>query len=171
MIPIIPLNRQARVGRAFVTALSHESAAGRALAVVSHAVAVPALASQVRPGLVLPEAETRDLLTAARRFDVHASGCFAAGPAGVQVWSRPFDFPGTDDPGSAALLGSVNWTYDTPVRHYVTVYRAMVTADGVYCGETTASILARVLALAGVPVERAHLTLPTPPSRDPFRPR
>ena len=53
------------------------------LEVVAHAVAVPALASQVRPGLVLPEAETRDLLVAARRWDVRQGGCFASGPAGI----------------------------------------------------------------------------------------
>jgi hypothetical protein len=154
-----------------MTALPYEPSRGPAtITIRRHAVAVPALASQVRPGLVLPEAETRDLLAAARRFDVHTGGCFAAGPAGVQVWSAAFEAPLLDDPGAATLLGSVNWTYDTPVRHYATIYRAMVTADGLYTGETTASILARVLALAGVPVERAHLTLPTPPSRDPFRP-
>jgi hypothetical protein len=108
--------------------------------------------------------------TSWRRLGSGKGGCFASGPAGVQVWSGPFDGP-DDEPGSATLLGSANWTYDTPVRHYATVYRAMVTAHGVYAGETTASILARVLALAGVPIERAHLTLPSQPTRDPFRPR
>jgi hypothetical protein len=154
-----------------MSALYYERSKERpTLVVVPHAVAVPALASQVRPGLVLPEAETRDLLAQARQWDVRQGGCFASGPAGVQVWSGPFDGP-DDAPGTASLLGSANWTYDTPVRHYATVYRAMVTSAGVYAGETTASILARVLALAGVPIERAHLTLPIPPARDPFRPR
>jgi hypothetical protein len=57
------------------------------------AVAVPALASQVRPALVLPERETRELIAAARASDVGQGGSFAAGPAGVQIWSGSFDGP------------------------------------------------------------------------------
>ena len=133
-------------------------------------VAIPALASHIRPGLVLTEHEARQLLTAARRCDVGVGGCFAAGPAGVQVWDRAFDGPGGSH-GNACHLGSVDWTYDTPARHYVTIFRAMVTAAGVQAGETTSSMLARVLALAGVELQRAHLALPAPPARDPFRTR
>src|SRR5690348_13355472 len=55
------------------------------------AVAVPALASHIRPGLVLAERETRLLLAKAGQYDVCCGGCFSAGPAGVQVWDRPFD--------------------------------------------------------------------------------
>jgi hypothetical protein len=66
-------------------------------------------------------------------------------------------------------LGSVDWSYDTPVKHYVTIYRAMITEDGVAAGETTLSILARVLGLTGVPVDGARVTMPMPPRRDPFR--
>lgn len=135
-----------------------------------NAVAVPALASHVRPALVLPERETRDLLEAARLQDVSRSGCFSAGPAGIQVWSRPFDGPGGTR-GSACHLGSVDWIYDTPTKHYATVYRAMVTAHGVDVGETTTSILARVLALTGLPLDGSRVQMPVPPARDPFRGR
>jgi hypothetical protein len=140
-----------------------------AVRLAPRSVAVPALASHIRPGLVLTEHEARQLLTVARRCDVGCGGCFAAGPAGVQVWDRAFDGTGGSH-GNALHLGSVDWTYNTPVRHYVTIYRAMVTAAGVQANETTGSMLARVLALAGVEVERAHLTLAAPPARDPFRP-
>jgi hypothetical protein len=153
--------------------LSRELSERETLSVVSHAVAVPALTSQLSPSLVLAEDEAQALLAAAARSDVRRGGQFASGPAGVQVWSGPFD--GSDDgPGSADMLGSVNWTYDIPVLHEATIYRAIVTAAGVHAGETTASILARVLALGGVPVERADLTRlthPSPPARDPFRAR
>jgi len=44
-----------------------------------------------------------------------------------------------------------------------------VTADGVAYGETTASILARVLALTGLSMDGTRLSLAAPPARDPFR--
>jgi hypothetical protein len=47
----------------------------------------------------------------------------------------------------------------------------MVTAAGVDAGETTASVLARVLALTGVPLDSARIEMPAPPRRDPFRSR
>jgi hypothetical protein len=134
----------------------------------SDAIAVPALLSQVRPALVLPERQTRALLDAATREDVGRGGYFSAGPAGVQVWSGPFDGPGGAK-GSAVHLGSVDWTYDTPAKHWALIYRAMVTHDGVARGETTTTILGRVLALTGLSIEGDRVTLPVPPRRDPFR--
>lgn len=136
----------------------------------SDAIAKPALTSQVRPALVLPERQARALLDAASREDVGRGGCFAAGPAGIQVWSGPFDGPGGAK-GSAVHLGSVDWTYDTPAKHWAMIYRAMVTHDGVERGETTTTVLARVLALTGLSVEGDRVSLPTPPVRDPFRSR
>ena len=85
--------------------------------------------SQIRPALVLPEREARHLLAAAGQHDVSRGGVFSAGPAGVQVWSAPWDGPGGSH-GSSVHLGSVDWSYDTPARHYITVYRVMVTAAG-----------------------------------------
>jgi hypothetical protein len=134
------------------------------------AVVVPALTSQVRPALVLPEGQARALLDAAAREDVSRGGCFAAGPAGIQVWSGPFDGPGGVR-GSAVHLGSVDWTYDTPAKHWALIYRAMVTHDGVARGETTTTVLARVLGLTGLSIEGDRVTLPAPPARDPFRKR
>lgn len=127
-----------------------------------------ALESMVRPALVLPEREGRALLLAAQREDVSRGGCYSAGPAGVQVWSGPWEGVGGSH-GSAAHLGSVDWSYDTPVRHYITVYRVLVTAEGVRVGETTASLLGRVLGLAGLNSAGEVLSLPVPPPRDPFR--
>ncbi|HYJ77742.1 MAG TPA: hypothetical protein VEX89_04215, partial [Actinomycetes bacterium] len=56
-------------------------------------IAVPALASHVRPALVLAERETRELLASATRNDVGLEGRFSAGPAGIQVWDGPFNGP------------------------------------------------------------------------------
>ncbi len=137
------------------------------LQLVQTAVAVPALASNVRPALVLAERQARELLTAALGHDVGNGGRFCAGPAGIQLWSGPFDGQGGTR-GSAVLLGSVNWTYDTPVRHYATIYRAMVTSTGLEGGHTPPSVLAEVLALTGLSVEGARLTMAVPPARDPF---
>lgn len=127
-----------------------------------------ALESHVRPALVLPEREGRALLAAAQREDVSNGGCFSAGPAGIQVWSGPWEGTGGSR-GDAKHLGSVDWSYDTPVRHYITIYRVLVTAPGVDAGESTASILERVLGLAGLGANGEVLSLPVPPPRDPFR--
>ena len=129
---------------------------------------VVAVESQVRPALVLPEREGRALLLAAQRQDVSRGGCYSAGPAGVQVWSGPWEGPGGSH-GDAEHLGSVDWSYDTPVRHYITIYRVLVTARGVDAGETTATVLAQVLALAGLGASGETLSMPVPPPRDPFR--
>ncbi len=125
--------------------------------------------SQVRPALVLPEREVRDLLAAASRRDVSRGGVFSAGPAGIQLWSGAWDGPAGQH-GSAELLGSVDWSYDTPNRHYITIYRALVTAAGAAQGLTTGAVLDAVLGLAGLHIDLDQVTasaVPTP--RDPFR--
>ena len=131
-------------------------------------VAVPALASHVRPALVLAERETRELLASAGRKDVGVDGRFSAGPAGIQVWDRPFDGPAGHH-GNAVHLGSVDWSYDTPAKHYSTIYRVMVTQAGVDAGETTLSVLTVVLQLAGLSADGTRITMAAPPARDPFR--
>ncbi|MDQ1712455.1 MAG: hypothetical protein QOE45_1905 [Frankiaceae bacterium] len=151
-----------------MTLLSLPGGARPALRLAPHAVAVPALASHVRPALVLAERETRELLDLAARQDVSAGGRFSAGPAGIQVWSGPFDGPDAT-PGGAVHLGSVDWSYDTPVRHYATIYRAMVTAAGVAAGETTTSVLDAVLGIAGIALDGTRVQMAAPPPRDPFR--
>ena len=136
----------------------------------ANAVAVPALASNVRPALVLAERESRQLIDAAKQHDVSVGGIFCPGPTGIQVWNQPWDEPQAG-PGAAIHLGSVDWTYDTPVKHYVTIYRAMVTENGVATGETTLTILTKVLGLTGIPIDGARISMPAPPPRDPFRRR
>lgn len=131
----------------------------------------PAVASQVRPAIVLTERDARELLSSARRADVALGGCFSAGPAGVQVWDRPWTGASR---GDSEHLGSVDWSYDTPVRHYITIYRVLVTPQGVTAGETPRSLLARVLGLAGLSEPDlsgapASRSLGVPPPRDPFR--
>ena len=129
----------------------------------------PAVASQVRPAIVLPDREARTLLHVAEREDVSRGGCFSAGPAGVQVWSGPWDGVGGSH-GSSEHLGSVDWSYDTPTRHYITIYRVLVTVKGVAAGFTPADILNHVLELAGISANNETvLAMQAPPARDPFR--
>ena len=91
-----------------------------------------------------PRRRAAPLLDAARQQDVSKGGVYCSLPVGIQVWDRPWDSP--DAPGEAVHLGSVDWSYDTPVKHYVTIYRAMVTADGVRRGrEPPLSVLTAVL--------------------------
>lgn len=131
-------------------------------------VALPALTSAVRPALVLPEEHARALLDAADRLDVRRGGRLRGGLAGIQVWSGPFEAD-ADGPGGAVQLGSVDWTYDTPAKHWALIYRAMVTQAGIDAGETTTSILAQVLAIAGLTVTGDRVQLAVPPPRDPFK--
>lgn len=128
----------------------------------------PAVATQVRPAIVLPDREARALLAAAERADVARGGCFSAGPAGVQVWSGPWNGR-LGRHGDSQHLGSVDWSYDTPSRHYITIYRVMVTAPGHAAGETPDSLLQRVVGLAGLQLPADALGMPVPPPRDPFR--
>lgn len=127
-----------------------------------------AVQSQVRPALVLPEREARNLLSAAARGDVSRGGVYSAGPAGIQIWSGPWDGPGGSH-GSAEHLGSVDWSYDTPARHYITVYRVLVTASGAGNGFTTGGVLEQVLSLGGLRADGTTLAMAVPPPRDPFR--
>ncbi len=127
-----------------------------------------ALASRVRPSLVLDERIARELLQEAARHDVSAGGRFSAGPAGVQVWTGPWDGPGGTH-GASVHLGSVDWTYDTPSKNYVTIYRSMITQAGIDAGETTESILTIVLKLVNQTVDGPRIEQPMPPAHDPFR--
>jgi hypothetical protein len=127
-----------------------------------------AVQSQIRPALVLPEREARHLLAQAGKQDVSRGGVYSAGPAGVQVWSGQWDGPGGSH-GTAVHLGSVDWSYDTPARHYITVYRVLVTAAGATAGQTTDSVLASVLSLGGLRADGTTLAMSAPPPRDPFR--
>lgn len=136
----------------------------------ANAVAVPALASNVRPALVLAERESRQLIETAKQHDITMGGIFCVSPTGIQVWDRPWVSP-EQGPGESVHLGSVDWTYDTPVKHYVTIYRAMVTENGIAGGETTLSVLTKVLGLTGIPIDGARISMPAPPPRDPFRRR
>ena len=86
---------------------------------------------------------------------------------GIQVWDRAWE--SSDAPGTAVQLGSVDWSYDSPVKHYVTIYRAMVTAAGVERGVSTETVLKAVLDLTGIPLDGARITMAIPPPRDPFR--
>lgn len=132
-----------------------------------NAVAVPALSSQVRPALVLADRETRQLLEAAQANDVSRGGVYCSSPIGIQVWDRTWISP--EDPGGSVQLGSVDWSFDTPVKHYVTIYRVIVTAEGVANGVTPMSIITSVLGLSGIAVEGDRVSAPAPPPRDPFR--
>jgi hypothetical protein len=107
------------------------------------------------------------MMEAARAQDITNGGRFSAIPACISVWDRPW--VDAEDPGTSTHLGSVDWSYDTPVRHYVTIYRAMVTAAGIDAGESTLSILQTVMALTGIDVEDNRITHPSAPTRDPFR--
>ena len=97
--------------------------------------------NRVRPALVFPQEEAGRLLKAAKAQDVRAGGVFSAGPAGVQVWSEPWDDE-NGTMGTSVHLGSVDWTYNTPTQFYITIYRCMArrkVTPGVWKPQTSSS--------------------------------
>lgn len=125
--------------------------------------------SEARPDVVVPADRARRWLAEAARLDVARGGHLSAGPSGIQVWSGPWD-AADGRAGSARHLGSVDWSWDQPVGHYVTVYRVLLTAAGASTGLSTDSVLDAVLAIDGLgapPAPTARTALPLP--RDPFR--
>ena len=114
--------------------------------------------NRMRPALVFPQEEAGRLLKAAKAQDVRAGGVFSAGPAGVQVWSEPWDAEG-GTMGTSVHLGSVDWTYNTPTQFYITIYRCMATQEGHTRGLEAADILKQVLDLVGLPIEGVRANL------------
>ena len=104
----------------------------------------------------------------AKAQDVRAGGVFSAGPAGVQVWSEPWDDEG-GTMGTSVHLGSVDWTYNTPTQFYITIYRCMATREGHTRGMEAADVLKQVLDLVGLPIEGVRANLHDAPVVDPFR--
>jgi hypothetical protein len=66
-------------------------------------------------------------------------------------------------------LGSVDWTYNTPTRFYITVDRCMVTQEGRNRGLEAADVLKQILDLVGLPIDGVRANLHEPPVTDPFR--
>jgi hypothetical protein len=124
--------------------------------------------NRVRPALVFPQEEAGRLLKAAKAQDVRAGGVFSAGPAGVQVWSEPWDDE-NGTMGTSVHLGSVDWTYNTPTQFYITIYRCMATQEGHTRGLEAADILKQVLDLVGLRIEGVRANLHDAPVVDPFR--
>ncbi|RKS84298.1 hypothetical protein CLV35_0115 [Motilibacter peucedani] len=115
---------------------------------------VVALASEVRPSLPLGPAAADALRAAMARQDVWLGGCFAAVPEGAQVWTAPRTDP------AAVPLGEVSWS-EAPSGGLV-ITSVSVTPAGLALGEGTLTVLARVLALTGVPVDGTRVGLPVP---------
>lgn len=128
----------------------------------------PRQVSTVLPDVVLPADRARVLLTAARDADVSRGGALSAGPAGIQLWSGPWDAP-DGRAGTAEHLGSVDWSWDTPSTHYVTVYRVLVTLAGAARGLTAERLLQRLLELDGRPSQAVAAPPALPLPRDPFK--
>ena len=112
------------------------------------------LVSQVRPHVTLAAAATSGLLAAAARQDVWLGGCFRADESGAQVWDGPASA------GDAVQLGSVAWS-STPDGG-VDITSVAVTPVGLRRGEGTLTVLARVLALAGLPLDGSRVALAVP---------
>jgi hypothetical protein len=112
-----------------------------------------------QPDVVLPRPEVLAILSAARREDIALDGCFSAGPSGIQVYDHPWDGDG-GRVGSAAHLGSVDWSWDCPVEGFVTVFRVLVTAAGTAVGLGSQGLLELVLSLGGLRPPESFLPPP-----------
>jgi hypothetical protein len=129
--------------------------------------APPVKVARVRPALVFPEDQANQLLREAGEQDVTAGGTFSAGPAGVQVWSEPWNGEGGTR-GSSVHLGSVDWTCNTPTRlhHRVPLHGHPGGPQPRPGGGRRAQADPR---LVGLPIDGVRANLQEPPVTDPFR--
>ena len=146
-------------------ALSSASATG--LQLRPGAVVRPAVRSELKPPLVIGEAQTTGLVDSLRAREVTIGGTFQVSPLGVQVWTGPW--ASSLDSGTAELLGIVDWSFDTPVKHYVTLMRVGLTEAGLAYGLQPEGLLTHVLEQGGLTAEGVTLAAAIPLPRDPFR--
>ena len=130
------------------------------------AIAVPALASHVRPALVLAERESRELLAAAART-TSAGGRFCGRPRRHPGVGRPLQRPQRHPAPPVTSARSTGATTPPPAlrddlpRHGHPVRRGRRRDD---------ALDPRGCARPRRPSRRRRrITLPTPPARDPFR--
>jgi hypothetical protein len=125
-----------------------------------------AVTEVIRPAAILPEEAARRVLVELAHRDVRAGGTWLSTPS---VWQR-YDqaWRGSDDPGDAALLGTMQITYGVPTRYDITIYRVTVTTSGAAQGWTVESLCDEALAFGGYTLAqcpRADLAAPPKPFR------
>lgn len=125
-----------------------------------------AVTEVIRPAAILPEEAARQVLVELAHRDVRTGGTWFSTPS---VWQR-YDQPwrGSDDPGAAALLGTMQITYGVPTRYDITIYRVTVTTFGADQGWTVESLCDEALAFGGYTLAQCPRADLAPPPK-PFR--
>lgn len=116
--------------------------------------AAPTDVTVIRPVAVLPESAARLVLVELAHGDARAGGCWASTPTVWERYDRPWNGPGGDEPGDAALLGRIDVGYGVPTRYAVSLYRGSVTPLAREHGWTVERLCDDVLAFAGYTLAR-----------------
>lgn len=125
-----------------------------------------AVTEVIRPAAILPEEAARQVLVELAHRDVRTGGTWFSTPS---VWQR-YDqaWRSSDDPGAAALLGTMQITYGVPTRYDITIYRVTVTTVGAGHGWTVESLCDEALAFGGYTLAQCPRADLKPPPK-PFR--
>ncbi|MDQ6649168.1 MAG: hypothetical protein M3Z02_03465 [Actinomycetota bacterium] len=103
---------------------------------LSHSDADFASYEIIRPAAVLSEAHARRILQGLAHDDVQDGGHWWTRVGTWRRYQEPWA-PGADEPGEAIHVGTISCVYDSPNRHYVTVFRVSMTSYGLREGWTT----------------------------------
>lgn len=123
----------------------------------------------IRPSAVLPEKAAVTIVAALSENDVSRGGVWNASVSVWQLYDQPWSgIAGTR--GDAQLVGMIAVVYDSPSRHLITIYKAVITDFGAELGVTVESLCDRALSFADLTLATCpRADLAAPPAADPFR--
>lgn len=116
----------------------------------------------IRPAAVLSEAHARLILQSMAHDDVETGGHWWIRVGSWRRYASPWA-PGAKEPGDAIHVGTISCVYDTPARHWVTVFRVSMTSYGLRLGWTSGSLCDEAFGHAGLTLAdcpRAALAVP-----------
>src|SRR5512135_3537213 len=120
-----------------------------------------AITEVIRPAAIVPEEAARSILMELSLNSVTAGGVWLGQPSRWDRYDRPW--LGPDQPGDAALIGSIQVAYGTPTKYEITIYRVAITRYGFELGWRVQSLSDEALSFGDLTLAqcpRAALTAP-----------
>ena len=110
----------------------------------------------------MPEESARAVLVELALRDVQYGGLWLSDPSRWALYDSAWSAPG--QPGSAALVGTIQVAYGTPTRYEITIYRATVTRRGTELGWSVTNLCDEALGFGGLDLATCpRATLQAPP--------
>ena len=130
---------------------------------------MPGMERIIRPSAVLPENAAVSIVAALSENDVSRGGVWNASVSVWQLYDQPWTgIAGTR--GDAQLVGMIAVVYDSPSRHLITIYKAVIIDFGAETGMTVERLCDTALGFADLTLATCpRADLPAPPAADPFR--